>query len=68
MKTGAENISLRAATDGGAVLRLGAKNPASLRRHLINGYSDGLVKPLIQNLLQDLMAEVLIVGNLSMVA
>jgi hypothetical protein len=41
MKTGAENISLRAATDGGAVLRLGAKNPASLRRHLINGYSDG---------------------------
>ncbi len=40
-KTGAENISLRGAFDGGTVLRFGAKNPASLRRHLMNGYSDG---------------------------
>ena len=39
-KTGAENVSLRAALDGGTILRLGAKNPQSLRRHLINGYSD----------------------------
>jgi hypothetical protein len=40
-KTGAENISLRGAFDGGTVLRLGARNPASLRRHLMNGYQDG---------------------------
>src|SRR5208282_382092 len=40
-KTGAENVSLRAAFDGAAVVRLGARNPAALRRHLINGYSDG---------------------------
>ena len=40
-KTGAENISLRGAFDGGTVLRLGARNAASLRRHIINGYVDG---------------------------
>lgn len=40
-KTGAENISLRAAFDGAAVLRLGARNPASKRKHLMNGYRDG---------------------------
>ena len=40
-KTGAENISLRGALDGGTVLRLGARNPASKRRHLMNGYVDG---------------------------
>jgi hypothetical protein len=40
-KTGAENVSLRAAFDGAAVLRLGARNPSALRRHLINGYQDG---------------------------
>lgn len=40
-KTGAENISLRGAFDGGTVLRFGARNPESLRRHLMNGYSDG---------------------------
>jgi hypothetical protein len=39
-KTGGENVSLRGAFDGGTVLRLGARNPAALRRHLINGYSD----------------------------
>ena len=40
-KTGAEGVSLRAAFDGGTVLRLGARNPAALRRHLVNGYKDG---------------------------
>jgi hypothetical protein len=40
-KTGMESISLRGATDGGVVLRLGARNPASKRRHLKNGYADG---------------------------
>lgn len=40
-KTGAESISLQAAFDGGTVLRLGARNPAGLRRHLVNGYVDG---------------------------
>jgi hypothetical protein len=40
-KVGGENISVRAAADGGVVLRLGAKNAQSLRRHLINGYADG---------------------------
>jgi len=40
-KTGAESISLQAAFDGAAVVRLGARNPAALRRHLINGYIDG---------------------------
>jgi len=39
-KTGAESISLQAALDGAAVIRLGARNPAALRRHLINGYVD----------------------------
>jgi len=40
-KTGAENVSLRAALDGSAVVRLGARNSAAKRRHLINGYQDG---------------------------
>lgn len=40
-KVGAENISLRGAFDGGTVLRFGARNPAALRRHMINGYLDG---------------------------
>ena len=40
-KTGAENVSLRAALDGGTFLRLGARNPLSKRRHLVNGYVDG---------------------------
>jgi hypothetical protein len=40
-KTGMESISLRGAFDGGTVLRLGAKNPQSKRRHLKNGYVDG---------------------------
>jgi len=40
-KTGMESISLRAATDGGVVLRLGARHSASKRRHLKNGYTDG---------------------------
>ncbi len=40
-KVGAENISLRAALDGGFVMRVGAKSPNSLRRHMINGYQDG---------------------------
>ena len=40
-KTGMESVSLRGAFDGGTVLRLGAKNPQSKRRHLKNGYVDG---------------------------
>jgi hypothetical protein len=40
-KIGAENISIRAAMDGGTVLRLGAKSANSKRRHLVNGYQDG---------------------------
>jgi|SRR5271166_1762153 len=40
-KTGMENVSIRAAADGGVFLRLGARNPASIRRHLVNGYMDG---------------------------
>lgn len=40
-KTGAENVSLRAAMDGGTIVRLGARNPNALRKHLVNGYSDG---------------------------
>ena len=40
-KVGAENVSLRAATDGGVFLRLGARNPKARRRHLMNGYVDG---------------------------
>jgi hypothetical protein len=40
-KTAGENVSLRAATDGGMFLRLGARNLKSLRRHFINGYKDG---------------------------
>jgi hypothetical protein len=40
-KTGAENVSLRAGLDGGAVVRLGGRNPQALRRHLVNGYQDG---------------------------
>ena len=41
MKLGAENVSLRAALDGGSFLRLGARNPLAKRRHLMNGYADG---------------------------
>ena len=40
-KKGAENVSLRMATDGGAFLRIGSRDPKSKRRHLMNGYSDG---------------------------
>lgn len=40
-KTGAENVSLFGAFDGGTVLRMGARNPNALRRHLMNGYIDG---------------------------
>jgi len=40
-KIGGENISLRAAFDGGTVIRMGARNQNSKRRHLINGYQDG---------------------------
>src|SRR5271157_500490 len=40
-KTGAESVSLQAAFDGGTAIRLGARNPAGLRRHLVNGYVDG---------------------------
>jgi hypothetical protein len=40
-KTGAENVSLRAALDGGTVIRFGARNPAARRRHIMNGYADG---------------------------
>ncbi len=39
-KTGAENVSVRAALDGGTFLRLGARNAAAKRRHIKNGYSD----------------------------
>lgn len=41
LKQGAENVSLRMATDGGVVARFGARAPKALRRHLINGYQDG---------------------------
>lgn len=40
-KTGAENVSLRSAMDGGLVLRLGARDAASKRKHFYNGYEDG---------------------------
>jgi hypothetical protein len=42
-KVGGENISLRAALDGALVMRVGARpdQSQSLRRHMINGYSDG---------------------------
>jgi hypothetical protein len=40
-KVGAENVSLRGSFDGGTILRLGAKSPLSLRRHIMNGYVDG---------------------------
>lgn len=39
-KTGMENISLRAAFDGGTVIRLGGRDPQAKRRHLKNGYID----------------------------
>lgn len=39
-KTHGENLSIRAATDGGVVMRFGARTPLALRRHLINGYQD----------------------------
>jgi len=40
-KTGFENVSLRAAMDGAAVIRLGARSPLAKRRHFQNGYVDG---------------------------
>lgn len=40
-KTGAENISLRLAADGALVARIGARDPNSKRKHLVNGYQDG---------------------------
>jgi hypothetical protein len=40
-KKAGENVSLRAALDGGMFLRLGARDEKSKRRHLYNGYSDG---------------------------
>jgi len=40
-KVAMENVSLRAATDGGMFLRLGARHGAVKRRHLMNGYADG---------------------------
>jgi hypothetical protein len=40
LKAGAENVSLRVATDGGIVARFGAKSSNALRRHLMNGYAD----------------------------
>ena len=40
-KSAFENVSLRAALDGGAIMRFGARNPKSLRKHLMNGYADG---------------------------
>ena len=40
-KTVGEGISLRLATDGALVGRLGARDPLVKRRHLMNGYSDG---------------------------
>lgn len=39
-KTHGENVSIRAATDGGVVMRFGGRTPLALRRHLNNGYQD----------------------------
>lgn len=39
-KSAVEKVSLRAAFDGGTILRLGARAPEALRKHLYNGYSD----------------------------
>lgn len=39
-KTGAENVSLRSALDGGIFLRVGAREKGVKRRHLKNGYKD----------------------------
>jgi hypothetical protein len=39
-KSAFEKISLRGAFDGGTILRLGARDPGVLRKHLYNGYSD----------------------------
>jgi hypothetical protein len=40
-KIAGENVSLRASLDGGMLLRLGARDKASRRKHLRNGYEDG---------------------------
>lgn len=40
-KIAGENVSLRASMDGGMLLRLGARNAASRRKHICNGYDDG---------------------------
>lgn len=36
-----ENVSLRAALDGGLVMRVGARTPNARRQHFVNGYVDG---------------------------
>ena len=40
-KQAMEQVSMRMAADGGIVMRLGARASNALRRHLMNGYSDG---------------------------
>jgi hypothetical protein len=39
-KSAFEKVSLRGAFDGGTILRLGARDPGALRKHLRNGYTD----------------------------
>src|SRR5271157_5260326 len=39
-KVKGENVSIRGATDGGVVMRFGARVKTALRRHLNNGYTD----------------------------
>src|SRR5271157_624318 len=39
-KVKGENLSIRAASDGGVVFRFGSRSPLALRRHLNNGYQD----------------------------
>jgi hypothetical protein len=39
-KTGGESVSIWAGLDGGVVMRFGARNAASKRRHFMNGYKD----------------------------
>jgi hypothetical protein len=46
-KTGAESVSIRMATDGAIVARLGGRNINALRRHLVNGYTDGQGKQFV---------------------
>jgi hypothetical protein len=49
VKTGAENISVRGALDGGLVMRFGARNPKSQRRHLANEKYRRTGKPVIKH-------------------